>query len=300
MNHKKILSNLYANKYKNKSNIIKFSKSHWPNCEYALKANNPIVMPENTPCQFISCNICLFNKNYMIVVKCNPYRSDWLSLNKDCQYCEDDIEHKTWLRVSGAGEYVEPILRSIWSYASHPIVYVDKMFYNDKYNHFKINTQQDLINFKISIPEYMIVIDDKLYKNSNRFHDLEFNGDKMNQKYGVFDNKSFYIALDRTRQSRNITWKDIAMQSGISASTLTRMAQGKRSDVDGLAALASWANLKIDDFIISNNNKGIAEPLALISDCLRRDLNLTSDAADSLDDIIRILYEHLRITSKIN
>ncbi len=294
MNYKKLLLNLYKNKYKNRNNITIFSKSHWPHCEYALKSNRPIVMPENTPCQFISCNVCLFNKNYMIVVQCDPYRNDWLSPNKDCQYCYYNIEHRTWMRVSGAGESVEPTLRLMWSYASHPIVYVDKMRYNDKYNHFKINTQQDLIGFKNSIPEHMIVIDESTYTNKKSKSTV----DKMNQKHGYFDNEGFYIALDRTRQYRNITWKDVAAQSGISASTLTRMAQGKRPDVDGLAALTSWANLKINDFIISNNNKGIAEPLALISTCLRRDPNITSDAAILLDDIIKILYEHLRITSK--
>ncbi len=37
----------------------------------------------------------------------------------------------------------------------------------------------------------------------------------------------------------------------MSASTLTRMAQGKRPDVDGLAALVAWSGLDADDYVRS-------------------------------------------------
>ncbi len=42
---------------------------------------------------------------------------------------------------------------------------------------------------------------------------------------GQFDAEAFYAALDSQRQSRRMTWKQVAEESGISASTLTRMAQ---------------------------------------------------------------------------
>ena len=56
----------------------------------------------------------------------------------------------------------------------------------------------------------------------------------MDQKHGRFDSQGFYDALDATRRSRNLNWKQVAAQSGVSASTLTRMAQGRRPDVDGV------------------------------------------------------------------
>ncbi len=56
-------------------------------------------------------------------------------------------------------------------------------------------------------------------------------------KSGWFDSDAFYAALDGVRRARDLNWKEVAAQSGVSASTLTRMAQGKRPDVDGLAAL---------------------------------------------------------------
>jgi transcriptional regulator with XRE-family HTH domain len=55
-----------------------------------------------------------------------------------------------------------------------------------------------------------------------------------------FDNEGFFAALDAHRLAKRLTWKQVAEQSEVSASTLTRMAQGKRPDVDGLAALLKW------------------------------------------------------------
>ena len=44
---------------------------------------------------------------------------------------------------------------------------------------------------------------------------------------GSFDADAFYSALDGQRQARELTWKKVAEESGVSASTLTRIAQGK-------------------------------------------------------------------------
>ena len=117
----------------------------------------------------------------------------------------------------------------------------------------------------------------------------------MNQKHGWFDSGGFYTALDRTRQARNLNWKQVAAQSGVSASTLTRMANGKRPDVDGLAALASWAKLSTDDFVRSKTYQGSPEPLAMISTYLMSDKNLSAESAAALDEVVKATYERLRI-----
>ena len=116
----------------------------------------------------------------------------------------------------------------------------------------------------------------------------------MDQKHGRFDSQGFYDALDATRQSRNLNWKQVAAQSGVSASTLTRMAQGRRPDVDGLAALASWSGLKADDFVRSDSDQGEPEPLAMISTYLKSDPHLTPEAADALDQLVKATYERMR------
>jgi transcriptional regulator with XRE-family HTH domain len=113
-------------------------------------------------------------------------------------------------------------------------------------------------------------------------------------KSGWFDTAAFYGALDAARQARALNWKQVAASSGVSASTLTRMAQGKRPDVDGLAALTSWSGLNADDYVRSEDGRPEPEPLAQITTYLRSDRNLSTEAAIALDELIKATYERLR------
>jgi transcriptional regulator with XRE-family HTH domain len=113
---------------------------------------------------------------------------------------------------------------------------------------------------------------------------------------GTFDATAFYAALNQTRESRGLNWKQVAEQAGISASTLTRMAQGKRPDVDGLAALTAWSGLSADHFVRSTSAADHKEPetLAMISTYLRADKHLSADAAAALESIIATSYDQFR------
>lgn len=113
-------------------------------------------------------------------------------------------------------------------------------------------------------------------------------------KKGTFDASAFFSALDAQRIAKRLTWKQVAAESGVSASSLTRMAQGKRPDVDSLAALVAWAGLNADDFIRESNEKAQAEPLAMISSYLHADKNLTEEGATALEELIKATYERLR------
>jgi transcriptional regulator with XRE-family HTH domain len=111
---------------------------------------------------------------------------------------------------------------------------------------------------------------------------------------GWFDASAFYEALDSARRARKLNWKQVAGESGVSASTLTRMAQGKRPDVDGLAALAAWSGLDADNFVRTDQARTQPEPLAMITTYLRSDRNLSPEAATALDELIKLTYERLR------
>jgi transcriptional regulator with XRE-family HTH domain len=110
-----------------------------------------------------------------------------------------------------------------------------------------------------------------------------------------FDVAAFYAALDAQRQARNLNWKKVAAEAKVSASTLTRMGQGKRPDVDSLAALCAWSGLDADDYIRSEEvPSGRAEPLAKISTYLRSDPHLSPESADALDAVIKATYERFK------
>lgn len=119
---------------------------------------------------------------------------------------------------------------------------------------------------------------------------------KLKKKEPVqFDVDALHAALDGERIARGLTWKDVSAECGVSASTLTRLSQGKRPDVDSLTALTHWIGVSADRFMgIPQKGFGGASPLAQISSLLRDDPNLSKDAATALDELVKSTYARLR------
>jgi transcriptional regulator with XRE-family HTH domain len=109
----------------------------------------------------------------------------------------------------------------------------------------------------------------------------------------TFDTGGFFVALDAQRRAKSMTWRDVAIEAGVSASTLTRMSQGKRPDVDGLASLLAWSGLTAEDFIREEGERVQPETLARISTYLRADSKLGPDSALALERIIEVAYEQM-------
>ena len=110
-----------------------------------------------------------------------------------------------------------------------------------------------------------------------------------------FDAQGFYSVLDAHRTSRAMSWKQVADQTKVSASSLTRMAQGKRPDVDSLAALVRWSGVSADQFMISEDEEPLEEKstLEVLTAQFRRDKNLPQEAKNALEVTLRVLYEQL-------
>lgn len=109
-----------------------------------------------------------------------------------------------------------------------------------------------------------------------------------------FDSDAFYAALASTVVARGLTWKQVSQETGVSATTLTRMAQGRRPDAGSLAALSAWAGLNPADYVNLRGRSGTAEPLARISSLLRSDPRLKPDAAVALEAMLQSAYERLK------
>jgi transcriptional regulator with XRE-family HTH domain len=108
-----------------------------------------------------------------------------------------------------------------------------------------------------------------------------------------FDSRGFFAALDAERSSRRLTWKDVAAQAGISASTLTRMSQGRRPDIDGLATLLAWSGLEAKAFIRSSEPAPSPSTVTRISAELRADTTLSEESQTALEQIVRTAYDQL-------
>ena len=109
-----------------------------------------------------------------------------------------------------------------------------------------------------------------------------------------FRGEAFFAALDSARTARQLNWKQVAEQSGVSASTLTRMAQGKRPDVDSLAALVQWSGLSADPFVAPGAGATNAEPLSQITSLLYSDNSLSEDSRETMIEMIGAAYARSR------
>lgn len=110
-----------------------------------------------------------------------------------------------------------------------------------------------------------------------------------------FDAEGFYAALDAIRRDRQFSWKKVAEKAKVSASTLTRMGQGKRPDVDSLAALASWSGLDVRDFYRDTELPQVQkDTLSQITTLLRADRHIEGEDAQTMELMIKTLYEDMR------
>ena len=116
----------------------------------------------------------------------------------------------------------------------------------------------------------------------------------MSETRGKFNLEGFYRALEAVRQTRKLNWKQVAGETGVAASTLTRMSQGKRPDVDTLAALSDWSGLNPVDYMPIAESDRQRDTLAMVSTCFSNDPNLDKEAAEAIDLMVKTVYEQFR------
>lgn len=116
----------------------------------------------------------------------------------------------------------------------------------------------------------------------------------MNIQIGNFDAMAFYRALDAERENKRLNWKQLASVTGVSASTLTRMAQGKRPDADSLAKLSAWAGINPADYVDKIDGHRSEESLTKVLAYFRADANLTKEAAVALEEMVQAAYSRLK------
>jgi transcriptional regulator with XRE-family HTH domain len=111
------------------------------------------------------------------------------------------------------------------------------------------------------------------------------------------DVQALHAALDAQRMSRGLSWRQAAAEAKVSPSTLTRLGQGKRPDVDSFAALVHWMGVPPESFLRAPSTSARRrEPdlITVISTHLRARKELTPKSAKALEDIIRAAYEQLK------
>ena len=104
------------------------------------------------------------------------------------------------------------------------------------------------------------------------------------------DTNALFAALDAKRQSRDLSWRQLAKEVGVSPSTMTRLANGQRPDVDAFAALVRWLGQPADSFLVTDETLPREEPdlVAQLAPLLRARSDLNEADAKYLEDLIAV------------
>jgi transcriptional regulator with XRE-family HTH domain len=107
------------------------------------------------------------------------------------------------------------------------------------------------------------------------------------------DVDALIAALDAKRQSLSISWRKVATETGVNASTLTRMHQGKNPDVNTFLALVDWLHLPAEQFTRGAKPKGSsqAEEMPIAATLLRGKRKLDKQAMKALEDLVQAAYK---------
>ncbi len=106
----------------------------------------------------------------------------------------------------------------------------------------------------------------------------------------LFDLKLFHRSLDSVRIYRDLSWREVAFQTGVAASTLTRMGQGKKPDINGLAALIIWSGLNFADFVDGATSVK-RNTLVIVTEALANDSKLSNKNAEIIDSLVKLTYK---------
>ena len=103
------------------------------------------------------------------------------------------------------------------------------------------------------------------------------------------DVAALYVTLDSERGQRGLSWRQLAQQAGVGPSTLSRMAQGHRPDVDSFVALVQWLGMPAEEFMRGGGDieQQAAVPAQAVASLLRADRTLDPESAAAIDDILR-------------
>ncbi len=106
-------------------------------------------------------------------------------------------------------------------------------------------------------------------------------------------------AIKRRRRELDLSLRDVADKTGVSASTLSRIENGTgKPDADNIARLTDWLNVPIDR-VMSKRNDDEVEAVVyypheatpeIVEAHLRADKNLSEDTAKALSELFRVAY----------
>ena len=109
-------------------------------------------------------------------------------------------------------------------------------------------------------------------------------------------------AIRRKREEAGLSLRDVANETQVSASTLSRIENGTgKPDADNIARLTAWLDVPMERIMSGRNMEGgdAAEAVvyfpqeptpSIVEAHLRADRNLTPETAKALSELFRVAY----------
>ena len=108
-------------------------------------------------------------------------------------------------------------------------------------------------------------------------------------------------AIRRRREQQGLSLRDVADETGVSASTLSRIENGTgKPDADNIARLAAWLDMPIER-VMHHGHRAASDPNPvvyyphestpeIVEAHLRADRQLTPQTAKALSELFRVAY----------
>ena len=105
------------------------------------------------------------------------------------------------------------------------------------------------------------------------------------------DVTALYAALDAARASKHLSWRQLAREMELSPSTMSRLGNGLKPDVNAFAAMVRWLNLPAETFMVDPDRRDEArrdepELVAVLAPLLRARRDLTEEDVAHLEQLI--------------
>ena len=109
----------------------------------------------------------------------------------------------------------------------------------------------------------------------------------MTEDIPAVDVKSLHAALDNAREEKGLSWRQLAKELDVSASTLSRMTNGLKPDVSAFAAMTMWLRMPAESFYRGSAPSG-EEPelVAQLAPLLRARRDLDDKDVEYLEELI--------------
>ena len=115
-------------------------------------------------------------------------------------------------------------------------------------------------------------------------------------------------AVRRRRDQQGLSLREVASETGVSASTLSRIENGTgKPDADNIARLAAWLDMPIERVMHRGRSGADPKPVVyyphestpeIVEAHLRADRHLSPETAKALSELFRVAYAQFSQTKK--